>query len=121
MTKARYEITLRSTISIGSAQATASVLFISGKPKIIAIEAPSTVKISDVFREIFGDSFATDIIDLSFSGFHLWYSWSETTVPLGNPVTMREGAGTVPGIFISGFHANASTSICGTLMSSPTP
>jgi len=110
-TTAKYNIGLHATVNLGTVRALSSVIFLSGTPQVVAIDVPAKIEIGEIFQEILGDGFPKDILPISFSDLHLWYSWSSATITVsGALVTKHDKASQ---IYKPGFHADAKVNVFG--------
>ncbi|KAG5637066.1 hypothetical protein H0H81_005947 [Sphagnurus paluster] len=112
-TTARYEIALTCKVRVGNSDADAAVVFLTGRPQVIAVDVPGTLDIEEMFHSILGDGFSADLLSLQLSELHFWYCWSEESVSVPRSLVSKHRAANDIVVYTQGFHANALAIIFG--------
>ncbi|KAG8769661.1 hypothetical protein FRC12_004823, partial [Ceratobasidium sp. 428] len=104
--KPKSIITLGAKAQILSIKAEASIEFDNGKPTVLMVNVPSELSVSDLINQIFNTTIPSDILDIKFSNFFMYYAWKTSSLPTSpkNPKTRT---------YIAGFHAEADTDVYG--------
>ncbi|KAG8714487.1 hypothetical protein FRC09_017556 [Ceratobasidium sp. 395] len=104
--KSKSVIKLGAKAQILSIKAEASIEFDGGKPAVLLINVPSELSVSDLLNQIFDTTIPSDVLDIRFSKFFMYYAWKALT-PSSTPDDPKARS------YVAGFHAEADTDIFG--------
>ncbi|CCO35661.1 hypothetical protein BN14_09779 [Rhizoctonia solani AG-1 IB] len=102
----KFNMDLSGQAKIGPITAVASVVFDTEIPGVLVVQVPGELNVSDLFNQIFDANIPSDVLDISFSQFLMYYAWRNVA---SAPAEVKPSNGS----YATGFHAEAHASIYG--------
>ncbi|KDN34169.1 hypothetical protein RSAG8_12734, partial [Rhizoctonia solani AG-8 WAC10335] len=106
-----FDLSLSGEVTLGSLKAKVSAIFDSQKPGALMFEARDQWSISDLFNKIFSGNLPSDLLDIKFSNFIMYYAWKEMEKSSGEIKSFKEGFHAKSGVNLFGVSFSLSIDI----------